>query len=213
MVFRGFPHGVRHLPIPSPFFGPILELIDDVSEFRLLLRVLWILHQKKGRGRFVTQEELFGDRVLATTLENSNEILKSAEAAVAKGILLKVPRRGLSNIYMLNSESDRHQAGKLSQLASVSVEAEPDEWEATNKTPGIYSLYEQNIGILTPIIGDRLKEAEGIYPEEWISNAIYEAASQNKRSWAYISRILERWKIEGKGDGESSRRTRKTRYR
>ena len=213
MVFQGFPYGVRYLPVPSPIFGPILELIDDMDEFRVLLRVLWMLHQKKGGGRFVTQAELLGDRGLATTLGNADEILKSAEAVVVKGILFKVSRERLSDIYLLNSESERHLAGEVCEPDSLVVDAEPDPWEAANKNPGIYSLYEQNIGILTPIIGDQLREAEEIYPKEWVSDAIHEAAAQNKRSWSYISRILERWKIEGKDDGKSSRRTRKTRYR
>jgi DnaD/phage-associated family protein len=78
--------------------------------------------------------------------------------------------------------------------------------------PSIYSLYEQNIGILTPIIGEQIGEAEDKYPAVWITDAIKESASQNKRSWAYISGILERWHREGKDDGKPSRRTSKSRY-
>ena len=51
--------------------------------------------------------------------------------------------------------------------------------------------------------------------EDEITDAIKESASQNKRSWAYISGILERWHREGregKDDGKPSRRTSKSRY-
>ena len=68
----------------------------------------------------------------------------------------------------------------------------------------IFDLYEQNIGLITPIIADQLQEAEALYPAPWIEEAIKLAVQRNKRSWSYISRILERWAVEGK-DGEPGR--------
>ena len=41
------------------------------------------------------------------------------------------------------------------------------------------------------MIADALREAEDMYPEEWIEDAIDEAVKQNKRSWRYVSAILE----------------------
>jgi DnaD/phage-associated family protein len=66
----------------------------------------------------------------------------------------------------------------------------------------IFALYEQNIGLLTPMIAEELKEAEKTYPTAWIESAFKEAVSSNKRSWKYIARILERWLAEGKDDGK-----------
>jgi hypothetical protein len=37
-----------------------------------------------------------------------------------------------------------------------------------------------------------------LYPAEWLEAAFREAAAQNARSWRYVSRILERWAIEGR---------------
>src|SRR5216117_216696 len=68
--------------------------------------------------------------------------------------------------------------------------------------PTIYSLYEQNIGLLTPILAERLQDAEGRYPLDWIEAAFEEAVTNNKRSWRYIERILERWAAEGKQSGK-----------
>ena len=67
--------------------------------------------------------------------------------------------------------------------------------------PDIFSLYEQNIGMLTPMIAEELRDALKVYPENWISDAIKEAVSNNKRKWSYISAILERWTAEGRDDG------------
>lgn len=72
--------------------------------------------------------------------------------------------------------------------------------------PNIYALYEQNIGLLTPILAERLQDAEGRYPLDWIESAFREAVTNNKRSWRYIERILERWAAEGKDSGQPGQR-------
>jgi DnaD/phage-associated family protein len=68
--------------------------------------------------------------------------------------------------------------------------------------PSVYALYEQNIGLLTPILAERLQDAEGRYPHDWIEAAFEEAVTNNKRNWRYIERILERWSAEGKQSGK-----------
>jgi len=68
--------------------------------------------------------------------------------------------------------------------------------------PSVYALYEQNIGLLTPILAERLQDAEGRYPLDWIQAAFEEAVTNNKRNWRYIERILERWAVEGKQSGK-----------
>jgi DNA replication protein len=64
--------------------------------------------------------------------------------------------------------------------------------------PNIFVLYEQNIGLLSPLIADELKDAAEQYPPEWIEAAFREAVQQNKRKWSYISAILRRWETEGR---------------
>ena len=65
--------------------------------------------------------------------------------------------------------------------------------------PNIYTLYEQNIGLLLPLVAEELREAEEQYPWEWVEAAFREAVQQNKRKWSYIRAILKRWETEGKG--------------
>jgi DnaD/phage-associated family protein len=64
----------------------------------------------------------------------------------------------------------------------------------------IFTLYEENIGIITPLIADELREADSSIAV-WVRDAIKEAVSANKRNWRYIARVLERWSTEGRGDG------------
>ena len=70
---------------------------------------------------------------------------------------------------------------------------------------GIFSLYESLVGTLSPLIADELTEAERLYPAEWLEAAFREAAAQNARSWRYVSRILERWAIEGPNHATTER--------
>ncbi|GAH52003.1 unnamed protein product, partial [marine sediment metagenome] len=37
------------------------------------------------------------------------------------------------------------------------------------------------------MIADELREAEKLYPETWIKDAIKEAVTHSKRKWSYIS--------------------------
>ncbi|QBD80891.1 DnaD domain protein [Ktedonosporobacter rubrisoli] len=64
--------------------------------------------------------------------------------------------------------------------------------------PNIFVLYEQNVGLLSPLIAEELKDAAERYPAEWIEDAFREAVQQNKRKWSYIRAILRRWETEGK---------------
>jgi DnaD/phage-associated family protein len=63
--------------------------------------------------------------------------------------------------------------------------------------PNIFELYEQNIGILTPMIADALKAAETEYPTGWIAAALGEAVRANARNLKYVEAILKRWAVEG----------------
>jgi len=64
--------------------------------------------------------------------------------------------------------------------------------------PNIFVLYEQNIGLLSPLLADELKDAADQYPAEWIEAAFREAVQHNKRKWSYIRAILRRWETEGR---------------
>lgn len=72
-------------------------------------------------------------------------------------------------------------------------------------TDNIYTWYEQNIGIITPLLAEKLKDAEAEYPPDWIREAMEEAVKNNVRRWSYVSAILERWRREGKGGSEPQR--------
>lgn len=63
--------------------------------------------------------------------------------------------------------------------------------------PNVFTVYSSEIGAITPMIADKLKDAETTYSTEWVIEALQESARQNKRSWAYAEAILKRRLTEG----------------
>ncbi len=216
MVFSGFPRGVRSTPVPNPLFGELLEQIDDMAELRCTLRLVWLLHQKKGSPRWVSLKELMADRALlrASSAGGRNaeaEILRGLELAVRHGIILASGGADAgSERYTLNTEEGRRAAD--AEPDGDDDEAETTPWEGPGERPNIYGLYEDNIGMLSPMIAEELREAEKLYPRRWIEDAIREAVRANRRSWRYVSAILERWEQEGRSDGQPGRHPKKTGY-
>ncbi len=80
----------------------------------------------------------------------------------------------------------------------------------TRPQRNIFALYEENIGLITPMIAEEIKEAEKLYPQSWINDAFIEAVNANKRSWRFISFLLERWSTEGKKNGTYQRNLKTT---
>jgi DNA replication protein len=211
--FGGFPPNTKFTPIPNVFFTRILPEIDDLAELKVTLHVIWAVYRKRGYPRFVTYRELLSSPVLMKGLVSNgspSQLLKSSLAqAVQRGTLLHLTleRDGeVEDLYFVNTDADRRavekiRSGGLKLEGLVAGEPAP----VNGERPNIFGLYEQNIGMLSPIIVEELKEAESAYPESWIEDAFRIAVDLNKRNWRYISRILERWEVEGKDDGEHRR--------
>ena len=210
MEFNGFSDRVRSIPAPAPLFGTLLEQIDDLAELKCLLRVLWLLQQKRGYPRFVSHSEALADRAMATAIGGSaRDISAALDACVRRGTLALAvisangERTGEEErLYALNTERDRRALAQTASDAFVvghsQTEPTPEPWDANVERPNIFALYESNIGMLSPMIADELKEAEEFYPMDWIEDAFREAAAHNVRNWRYIARILDNWDVKGR---------------
>ena len=217
MKFQGFPKGARYSAIPSHILNGYVEMVGDLAELKTVLRIFWILGNKKGKLRYITPEELCADRILTKSLfadsveQQKTMVFKALESAVSNKILIK-SKFGQNKVpvYFLNTESNRVLTNSSSQNTNI---AGYDSWEIEKNMADPYSLYEQNIGMITPLIADKIREAEETFPTEWISEAITESVNMNKRNWAYISRILTNWQIEGRSNGKSGEHSSQNRYR
>jgi DNA replication protein len=213
--FSGFPARTKYTPIPNMFFSTVLPQIDDLSELKVTLYILWVVYLKKGYPRFVTYRELLSDPVLMKGLVNNgspSQLLQHGlDLAVRRGTLLQltVERDGeVDRLYFINSEADRRAVDKIkSGELKIGELAIREPYSMTQERPNIFTLYEQNIGMLSPIIAEELTDAEKTFPDSWVRDAFKEAVELNKRNWRYILRILETWSAEGRDDGEHRRYT------
>jgi len=209
--FTGFPAKMQFTSIPNFFFSTLLPQISDIAELKTTLHILAVLYRKRGYPRFVTHRELLGNASLMTSLRDAakppQEVLhKALEMATKRGTILHLvlDRDGMpEDIYFLNTDNDRQIVAKIQsgELSLTGLKAKGQTYIEPEEQPDIFTLYEQNIGMLTPMIAEELREAEKLYPVAWIKDAIKEAVSLNKRQWRYIARILERWSIEGRSNG------------
>ena len=220
MKFSGFARGTRSTPVPNPLLGPLLQAMEDPAELKCTLRALWFLHQKKGYTRFVVSGELLSDRTLLAGLRHldpppPDAIRQGMKRAVERGIFISrsVELDGEEQeVYLLNDEAGRRAAAMIDRgeirLRGVALR-EGAGGEPPERKANIFTLYEENIGMLTPLLAEEMKEAEQNYPWSWVEEAFKIAVGHNKRSWRYIDATLRRWATEGKDDGKSGRYSQK----
>ena len=179
--------------LPDSFFTQVMPRIQNLVELKVVLCVAHMILRKQPPGTHrsevsVTYSELKAE-ISRLLPDLSQEALRQAlDSAVEHGAL----SRSTSNINEV-----------FEDVYSLTIES--GETPAAN----IFTLYEDNIGMLTPMISEELKEAENLYPINWIQDAIKEAVSLNKRNIRYIIRILENWSVEGRSDGTYKRDSKK----
>lgn len=221
--FIGFPDDKsRPVKIHETFFTELLPQIDDLAELKLTLHAFWLLNHQEGEMRYLRGDDLRADDRLLASMKLESEIrtplatLEDAlERAVARATLLRleveVTTKGGGRVwedwYFLNTVKGRQAAaqirtGQLSDLHAVL----PEDARLRVQRPNVFVLYEQNIGLLTPLAADQLRDLEKSYPPEWINEAFDIAVAANKRALRYILAVLKRWETEGKDSGGSPER-------
>jgi len=203
--FKGFPARVHFTRIPAPFFSELLPQIDHLGELKVTLYALWFLDKMEGSVRYLRQSDFSSDAQLMQGLEpNSAQALQEAlQQAVARGSLLKAERPGegpQESYYFLNSPRGQAAADAFTRGAWRPSSDARQSIALDLERPNIYRLYEENIGALTPLISDELKEAEQTYPTDWIEDAMRIAVENNVRRWRYVQAILRSWQEEGRDD-------------
>jgi len=204
--FKGFTDSETFTQVPDPFFRLLLNEITDADELKVTLYALWRIEHMDGPFRAMCQTD-FEPGELGLTADG---IAAGVAKAVERGSLIE-SRHEADVFYFLNSPRGRASAeafakGNWRQSAQVRSAPPPER-------PNVFKLYEENIGPLTPLIADALKDAEETYQPEWIAEAIELAVTNNKRNWKYAEAILKRWKEEGRGEKQNRRDDQKSRQR
>ena len=183
--------------VPAAYVSQVMRHVGDIDEFKVTLLVFHLLSRSREYPAYVSQPDVV---LKAASLLGLGEPSCSAglSAAVQRGVFLElhllVEDGGSSAVYFANLEAD---LDAIQQLQAGSDRGDA----ATPRAPNIFALYEQNIGIITPMMAEELKDAQRTYPAEWIEDAFREAVKAQKQNWKYVGRILERWRVEGRGSG------------
>ncbi len=218
--FIGFPDTkLRQVIIPDHFFTDLLPQIDDLAELKLTLHCFWLLNEQKSEYRYIRGEDLRTDRTLLASLNLDSE-LRTSQAALETALSRAVARNTLLRLeidmtpdqpngpaikedwYFINTVKGRQaialiRQGRLREVQSIL----PDEARVRIQRPNVFVLYEQNVGVLTPLIAEQLRDMEKMYAPEWINDAFEIAIGMNKRNLRYIQAILKRWETDGR-DGD-----------
>ena len=213
--FNGFPRGNgKTTALPSVFFSELLPQIDDLAELKLTLFCFRALYQKEGRFRYLRRRDFLNDEALLLSMAScapdstAKETLDAAlENACERGTVLCAAVKvngGEEFLYFMNTHIGRMAMEQI-ETGSWLPDDLDNPTEILPERPTIYQLYEDNIGPLTPMIADSLKDAERDYPVHWLEDAVRIAVEANARSWRYILKVLERWRMEGRSREESER--------
>jgi DNA replication protein len=219
MTFPGFPEEITStIRIPEQFFQHVLLNIDNLGELKLTMYIFWRLEHMEGPLHYLRFTDLLNDSQLVQSMgKDPDKARSSLDVALRKtfkrGTLLQADitnEEGQEKIICLNSPKGR----------AVMDAIQRGEWRATDRLhqpieiysehPNIFQLYEANIGPLTPMIADALRDAEKTYQASWVEDAFRIAVERNKRNWHYIEAILHRWQEGGRDDRKDQQNRRNT---
>ena len=182
-TFNGFTSSETFTAVPDSLLRDLLAEIEDADELRATLHAIWRIEHMEGPVRFLRRADFGG-------------FASGVDKAVSRGTLLKVQNEA-GEFFFLNSPR-----GRVSVEAIQSGRFDPS--NVQNAPPversNVFTLYEQNIGALTQLIADMLREAEKEYPSMWFEEAFKIAVANNARKWKYVEAVLKRWKEKGKDE-------------
>ena len=193
--------------VPNAVLGRVLANIDDADVIKLVLRAVWLLERQRGFPRFISEEQLRTDRVLVGLFGDRESFDLALKCAVRFGVLARVSVNGVERL-MLNTESARRASLERSEFQEVGDSDDENGWDA----PAVASLpanafraYEENIGVLSPMIRESILAALEDFSDDEITHAIKIAVGNESRSWSFVAGVLRRWLKEGVPDDREIR--------
>jgi DNA replication protein len=171
---------MKPVVVPDFFFTDLLPQIDDLAELKLTLHCFWLLNEQDTALKYLRGADLRQDELLLRSLNLDSELRSPQQAladalerAVARNTLLKLEiERGagskapsLEDWYFINTVRGRQTLALIRQGQAGPLQAAiPAEARLKVDRPNVFILYEQNVGLLTPLIADQLRDMEKSYP-------------------------------------------------
>lgn len=202
--------GDEDLVVPGTYLREILQRTEDLAELKAILVVAQLTGGVGGRGVSIERlrEPAMSRVIVGRHSPEPAEVRlqRAIERALANGALLRLTVRGGNGADIWLFPATRQNRALIEALRRDEPEAGrrlgilPAD-DVTIHRPNVFALYEQNIGPLTPLLAEQLRDAERSYPRVWLEEAIREAVAYNKRNWRYIASILARWESAGGPEG------------
>ena len=207
--FEEFPDQSGFVSIPNILFSSILENLEEIAILKLAFRITFLIQRQSGKVRFITTNSLLADPSLVLSIASSDvnafeKVVRSGiQTCIELGIFLKTTVETDSRKEELLFLNNNHNKEVIHKITNGEIQV-PNLPEASPvpefaPRPNIFKIYEESIGMLTPIIAERLKELEEEFPDTWLYEAIKEASIQNHMRLSYVEGILRRWRQDGRG--------------
>lgn len=192
--------------VPESFFTELLPKIDSLTLLRLILYLFWHIEQQSGDLRYFLSDELESDPALLVLTSGVEGLRNALKDLLSLGVLLEArPTTKDRTYYFFNSPKGQSAVKAIEEGRWQEMSHDRVAINLREGKPNIFKLYEDNIGLITPIMADILKEDEEVYPADWIKEAIQMAVARNIRNWKYVQAILSRWHKEGRGNEQYRR--------
>lgn len=194
------------IALPGLYLDELIERVDDVAELKLALRIAGLAAEAGG---LVVPVDRVRDPAIARAIlgggsprPTEERLMVALARAVADGVVVRVtvrePRGPVTWVGPATPAArefvDRLRAGAPDAEAAIGMS--PDAGLAVDR-PNVFALYEHLIGPLTPLVADELRDAERMYPSQWIEDAMASAVDYNRRNWRYVRAILRGWEEAG----------------
>jgi DnaD/phage-associated family protein len=191
--------------IPDEYLRDVLERVQDVAELKAILQVLRRAGELKG-GAVPLADVLRPDIMrsivgLDSPVPAEERLRRALERAVANRFVLRVTVENETYFVPATAEGRQAVEGLRAGVPEAADRLQlPSDSAVILYRSNIFALYEQHIGPLTPLVAERLRDAERSYPRAWIERAVLSAVHYNRRSWPYVEAILARWERGGGPD-------------
>ena len=186
--------------VPNTVLGRVLSSINDADEIKLILRAVWLLEHQRGYPRYITIDDLRRDRVLSVTLPDQSDFDRILKSAIKHGVFVEVSINNNARL-MFNTASAQRASVDNSATPEVSNnDSDVNGWDtpaASTRHADAFQAYEENIGILSPMIRQNILSALEDFTDEDITHAIRIAIENESRSWAFVAGVLRRWTRDG----------------
>ena len=199
------------ISISSEVLEKSIKNLNNINEIKIFLRIIHLIYKKQNLNTETFElsfDEISNDPVTLKLL-GPNSLTKDQITKKLKEIC--------DVLIMKDFINQKIYTNKVTGITKTvfhmeTFEKTNDPVISENNPKNIFELYEDNVGMLNPMIVDELIQAENKFPFNWIVDAVKESVTRNKRNWKYIHTILETWDREGKNNGRTLGNSEKTGY-